>query len=146
MTLRRYIVRRALLLPPMLLGVTLLTFILSHAVPADPISAELTARRTASHSENDLIDIAPPPVLSGFEGLDERMPRGEKMLGCVPVLRVIATTDMSACQAQSKVHPLVARLQTLLAALPRRSHLAYLIQMPAGRRRHIASGSMREVG
>jgi len=37
-SLRRYIVRRALLLPPMLLGITLLTFILSHAVPAEPIS------------------------------------------------------------------------------------------------------------
>src|SRR5690348_25046 len=88
-------------------------------------------RRTAAGSENDLIDVAPPPVLSGFDGLDERMPRGVKMLGCVAVLRVIATADMSACQAQSKVHPPVAGLQTLLAALSRRSHLAHLIQMPA---------------
>ena len=57
MSLRRYIVRPALLLPPMLLGITLLTFILSHAVPAEPIGTvhELTgavgqplAQRTTS--------------------------------------------------------------------------------------------------
>jgi peptide/nickel transport system permease protein len=39
--MREYVLRRLLLIPPLLLGVTLVTFVLSHAVPADPISAHL---------------------------------------------------------------------------------------------------------
>jgi peptide/nickel transport system permease protein len=38
---RDYILRRLLLVPPLLLGVTLVTFVLSHAVPADPVAAHL---------------------------------------------------------------------------------------------------------
>lgn len=41
MNLYQYILRRVLLLGPMLVGITLLTFILSHAVPADPVAANV---------------------------------------------------------------------------------------------------------
>jgi peptide/nickel transport system permease protein len=41
MNLTGFIVRRLLYLVPMLVGITLLTFVLSHAVPADPVSANL---------------------------------------------------------------------------------------------------------
>lgn len=47
MTLFRYILRRALLLLPMLVGITLLSFILSHAIPADPIATNLGDRAAA---------------------------------------------------------------------------------------------------
>jgi peptide/nickel transport system permease protein len=36
-----FIGRRLLLLGPMLIGITLFSFLLSHAVPADPVSANL---------------------------------------------------------------------------------------------------------
>ena len=39
--MRDYILRRLLLVPPLLLGVTLVTFLLSHSVPADPVAAHL---------------------------------------------------------------------------------------------------------
>ena len=39
----------------------------------------------------------------------------EKMLARMPVLRIIAATDMPTGPAQSKVHPGVAASQTLLA-------------------------------
>ena len=39
--LRLFVARRLLLLLPMLLGITLLSFVLSHAVPADPVTANL---------------------------------------------------------------------------------------------------------
>lgn len=39
--MRDYILRRLLLVPPLLLGVTLVAFVLSHSVPADPVSAHL---------------------------------------------------------------------------------------------------------
>jgi ABC-type dipeptide/oligopeptide/nickel transport system permease component len=44
MTLYRYIARRVLLLFPMLVGITLLSFLLSHAVPADPVAANPAIR------------------------------------------------------------------------------------------------------
>lgn len=67
MTLRRYILRRVLLLPLMLVGITLLTFVLSHAVPADPISANLGEQAAAN-----------PQVVAAFRhrwGLDRPLPQ-----------------------------------------------------------------------
>jgi peptide/nickel transport system permease protein len=66
-TLRRYITRRVLLLPPMLVGITLLSFVLSHAVPADPISANLGEQAAAN-----------PAVVAAFRqrwGLDRPLPQ-----------------------------------------------------------------------
>ena len=37
----KYIVRRLLLLPFMLIGISLIAFVLSHSVPADPVNAAL---------------------------------------------------------------------------------------------------------
>jgi peptide/nickel transport system permease protein len=65
--LRRYIIRRVLLLPPMLVGITLLSFVLSHAVPADPISANLGEQAAAN-----------PEVVAAFRqrwGLDRPLPQ-----------------------------------------------------------------------
>ncbi|MBI4277805.1 MAG: ABC transporter permease [Armatimonadetes bacterium] len=39
--LQAYIARRIVLLPAMLVGITLLAFVLSHAIPADPLAANL---------------------------------------------------------------------------------------------------------
>lgn len=63
MNLYRYIQRRVLLLGPMLIGITLLTFILSHAVPADPVAANV-----GEHAASD------PVVVEAFRhrwGLDQ---------------------------------------------------------------------------
>jgi peptide/nickel transport system permease protein len=43
----RFIGRRLLLLGPMLIGITLFSFLLSHAVPADPVSANLGEQAAA---------------------------------------------------------------------------------------------------
>jgi peptide/nickel transport system permease protein len=66
-TLRRYITRRVLLLPLMLVGITLLSFVLSHAVPADPISANLGEQAAAN-----------PAAVAAFRqrwGLDRPLPQ-----------------------------------------------------------------------
>lgn len=63
MNLYRYIQRRVLLLGPMLIGITLLSFVLSHAVPADPVAANL-----GEHAAAD------PVVVEAFRhrwGLDQ---------------------------------------------------------------------------
>ena len=50
MNLRAYVGRRVLLLPVMLVGITLLSFVLSHAVPSDPVAANL-GEQSAANSE-----------------------------------------------------------------------------------------------
>src|SRR5437660_161471 len=63
MTLYRYIVRRVLLLFPMLVGITLLSFVLSHAGPADPVAANLGEQAAAD-----------PTIVAAFRhhwGLDQ---------------------------------------------------------------------------
>jgi peptide/nickel transport system permease protein len=42
--LLRFVVKRILLAIPLLIGVTLVTFIVSHLVPADPLTAVLPER------------------------------------------------------------------------------------------------------
>ena len=47
MALQTYILRRVLLLIPMLAGITVISFVLSHAVPADPVSANVGEQAAA---------------------------------------------------------------------------------------------------
>jgi len=61
-----YILRRVLLLAPMFVGITLLSFALSHAVPADPVTANLGEQAAAD-----------PQVVAAFRhrwGLDRPIP------------------------------------------------------------------------
>src|ERR1700730_19445169 len=60
-----------------------------------------------------LIDVAPAPILAGFDrGHDGVMARME-VLGRVPILRVVAATHMPAAPAKSQVHPSIAELEAL---------------------------------
>jgi len=64
--LQLFVARRLLLLGPMLLGITLLSFVLSHAVPADPVTANLGEQAAAD-----------PQVVAAFRhewGLDRPIP------------------------------------------------------------------------
>src|SRR5439155_5690370 len=61
-----YVIRRLLLIPPMLVGITLLSFIVSHAVPADPVTANLGDQAAAN-----------PEIVAAFKhrwGLDRPLP------------------------------------------------------------------------
>ena len=66
MNIGRFVVRRLLLIPPMLVGITLLSFVLSHAVPADPVTANLGEQAAAN-----------PEIVAAFKhhwGLDRPLP------------------------------------------------------------------------
>src|SRR5579871_1241950 len=66
MRLARYVVRRVLLLPVLLVGVSVLSFVLSHLVPADPATAFLGQRAAGD-----------PVVVAAFKhrwGLDRPLP------------------------------------------------------------------------
>ncbi len=55
-------------------------------------------------------------MLAGFNRRDDGMLRRVEVLGCVSVLRVIATADVSTGPAESQMDPGIAQLKALLAA------------------------------
>ncbi len=66
MSLQRYIVRRIALLAPMLIGITLLAFVVSHFVPSDPVATGLGERAASD-----------PEIVAAFRarwGLDDPLP------------------------------------------------------------------------
>src|SRR6266540_2152505 len=93
--------------------------------------------------EDHLVDVAPAPVLTRLEGLDQRIVRVAVVLRRVLVGRVVTAAYVAAAQAQSQVDPLTADLQALLAALWRvRADVVHLVQVRARRRlvgRHTCS-------
>jgi peptide/nickel transport system permease protein len=67
MSLGSFIVRRLLLIIPVLVGITVVTFLVSHAVPADPIAANLGQR-----AQDD------PSIIQQYRhewGLDKSLPQ-----------------------------------------------------------------------
>ncbi len=75
--MRDYILRRLILVPPLLLGVTLVAFVLSHSVPADPVAAHL--------GQSAMLD---PQIVAAFKrewGLDR--PLHEQYLAYLDNLR-----------------------------------------------------------
>lgn len=66
MSLHIYILRRFVLLIPLVIGITLLSFVVSHFVPSDPVAANLGDRAAAN-----------PEVVAAFRhkwGLDQSLP------------------------------------------------------------------------
>src|SRR2546423_4875186 len=64
------------------------------------------------------------------------MTRRGEVLRRMFVLRRVAAADVAATAAQAQVHPTVARLQTILAPVGARLHLAQLVEVPALCGRH----------
>src|SRR4029077_143917 len=62
-----------------------------------------------------LIDVAPAPILAGLDRRHDGMLRRMEVLSRVPILRVIAATDMPAGPAKSQMHPSIAELEAFLA-------------------------------
>src|SRR5918998_803830 len=83
---------------------------------------------------DDLVHVAPDPVLPRLEGLHERVLRGVEVLGSVLVLGRFATSHVAADEALAQVHPAFAHLEALLAALGARGHILDLVQVRALRR------------
>jgi hypothetical protein len=56
------------------------------------------------------------PILPGLEALDDRVPSGRVMGGCVLAGRSVATADMPAGGAATQMHPPALRSEALHAA------------------------------
>jgi hypothetical protein len=79
--------------------------------------------------EHDLIDVAPDPVLSRLEGLNDWVVGRMEVLGGVLVLGRITTANVSTGETQAQVHPGITGFQTVLTAIGARCYLLYLIEM-----------------
>ena len=58
--------------------------------------------------QRDLIHVTPSPVFPRFNGTNNRMLRGAKVLGRVFILRRITAAHVPAGQAQAQVDPTIA--------------------------------------
>ena len=87
---------------------------------------------TTGLSYLDPVDKTPAPVLVGFKGPDDRMPRLTGMLARMAVGRSIAAANMPAGETKPQVDPLAPDLQTILAPVQcRRFDVANLIEVRA---------------
>src|SRR5215469_15766215 len=76
-----------------------------------------------------LVDIAPYPVLSRLERLNDGMAGGVEMLGSVLVLGRVAATHMPTGETESKMDPGITDLQTVFTSLGTGGDVMYLIKM-----------------
>lgn len=93
--------------------------------------------------EKVLIDIAPSPILTGFVGSYDWMPRGMEMSTGMFVFGAVATADVAASEALAQMHPGVAGLEALFTAIGGAGRdAADLLDMGAGGHR----GSLAGIG
>src|SRR5262245_22501486 len=67
--------------------------------------------------QHDHVDVAPHPVFTRLDRLDDRMPARVIVLGRMLAGRTVATPDVAAREAHAQVNPAAAALQALLATV-----------------------------
>src|SRR5712692_2690531 len=82
-----------------------------------------------SKLEHELIDITPAPVLTRFEGLDNREVGRVEMPGGVLILRIVTAPDMSTGETEAQVHPGITDFQAVLAPIGARRDVTYLVEV-----------------
>ena len=81
--------------------------------------------------KDDFVYVTPTPVFRRIVAFNDRVRGGAKMLGRMPVRRVIATADVTAGATDTQVNPGRTSLQTFLAASGTRCDVADRIKMRA---------------
>ena len=89
----------------------------SGKIRAGDVMTALNDVRDAHSGElkRQLVDIAPAPGFSGFDGSNNRVMHRVKVPGCMFVLRAVATPDMTASEAQAQMDPVITCLEALFA-------------------------------
>jgi hypothetical protein len=77
----------------------------------------------------EFVDVTPAPILPGLNRSHDGMLARMEVLGSMLIFGRIATADVPATQAQAKVHPPVAHLQTLFTTSGMRFDVLDLIEM-----------------
>jgi hypothetical protein len=81
--------------------------------------------------EPELVDEAPPPVLTRLIGLDQRMAGLVEVVGGVVIGRVVATTDVTADHAHPQMDPPASDALAVLTSVRRRDDLLHLVKVIA---------------
>src|SRR5438445_519188 len=109
---------------------------LTRSLPADR-SDELALRGLL---DEEIVRVAVPPALAGFERADHRVRCRPIVLRCVLIRRVVAASDVATLETEPKVDPAVAGGETFLATLRRiRAVVPRLTEVNAQRLRHLLS-------
>src|SRR5262249_9346627 len=111
-------------------------------IAAGPRGLKAGSHRALRPFEEDLVDVAPGPVLARLERADEGVVRAVEVLGGVLVLRRIAAADVAAGEAEPEVDPAVPHLEALLATVGVRGDVADLVQVVADGHRSLLLGAL----
>lgn len=87
------------------------------------------SKNRSSRLKEPLVDVAPDPLLTRLEGLNDRVVGSMEMLGGVLILRIVTATDMSTGETEAQVHPGITHFQAFLASIGAWRDLSYLIEM-----------------
>ena len=79
--------------------------------------------------EHDLVNVAPAPIFTGLEGLDNGMAGCMEMFGSMFVLRGVAAANVPANKALAQVYPGIANFQAILAAISTRRNVSNLVEV-----------------
>ena len=79
--------------------------------------------------EHNLVDVAPAPVFTGLEGLDDGMAGCMEMPGCMLILRGVAAANVPADKALAQVYPGIANFQAIFAAISTRGNFSNLVEV-----------------
>src|SRR5262249_8931489 len=80
-------------------------------------------------SHHGFVDVTPAPRLPRLDGLHDGMGCRTKVSCRMPTFRRIATTNVAAREAHSKLYPLRAGFQTLLTTVCAGSDISNLLQV-----------------
>jgi len=76
-----------------------------------------------------LIDVAPAPIFTGLERLDNRVLGGVKVFCGMFIFGGVTAANMAADQAFAQVHPGISHLQTFFAPVSAGGDITNLIGM-----------------
>jgi hypothetical protein len=82
--------------------------------------------------EEELIPIAPEPVLTRLEGPDDGMLGRVEVRRRMPVRRVVATSDVAALLTDTQMDPATAGTQTVLTSFSARTDFGDRFEVRAG--------------
>ncbi len=120
----------------------------SGASSTAPEPARSGVGRTGRHVELEAapVDVAPEPLLTGFEGPDDRVAGLVEVARRMLVRRVVAAAHVTALLAHPQVHPSAVDLQALVAAVVGRldrSMVSRWVQLAIGDPPGVACGARR---
>ena len=111
---------------------------MSTTLPPEPRPANAMAPAPSSRrSDVRLVHVTPAPIFAWLKRLHDRMVRRVVVLGRVLVLARVAAADVAALQTDAEMHPAIAGLQAIFAAVRAGGDVVNRVEMRAGCHRHV---------